>query len=67
MLSADVFRVPEQMRGDLVLERLGALTLIAAAYRNQERLPPALRADVRRAVGWTVKREELLRMRRRRA
>jgi hypothetical protein len=60
MLSADVFRVPEQMRGELVLERLGALTLIAAAYRNQERLPPALRADVRRAVGWTVKREELL-------
>jgi hypothetical protein len=60
MLSADVFRAPEQMRGELVLERLGALTLIAAAYRNQERLPPALRADVRRAVGWTVKREELL-------
>jgi hypothetical protein len=60
MLSADVFRVPEQMRGDLVLERLGALTLIAAAYRNRELLPPALRADVRRAVGWTVKREELL-------
>jgi len=60
MLSADVFRVPEQLRGELVLERLGALTLIAAAYRNQERLPPALRADVRRAVGWTVKREELL-------
>jgi hypothetical protein len=60
MLSADVFRVPEQMRGDLVLERLGALTLIAAAYRNQERLPPALRADARRAVGWTVRREELL-------
>jgi hypothetical protein len=60
MLSADVFRVPEQMRGDLVLERLGALTLIAAAYRNRQLLAPALRADVRRAVGWTVKREELL-------
>jgi hypothetical protein len=60
MLSADVFRVPEQMRGELALERLGALTLIAAAYRNQERLPPTLKADVRRAVGWTVKREELL-------
>jgi SWIM zinc finger len=60
MLSADVFRVPEQMRGDLVMERLAALTLIAAAYRNQDRLPPALNADVRRSTGWSVKREELL-------
>ena len=60
MLTADVFRVPEQMRADLVLERLAVLTLICAAYRNQERLPPALKADVRRATGWTVKREELL-------
>jgi hypothetical protein len=60
MLSAEVFRVPEQMRGDLVLERLTALVLIGAAYRNQERLPPALKADARRAAGWTVKREDLL-------
>jgi len=60
MLSADVFRVPEQMRGDLAMERLAALTLLAAAYRNQERLPPALKADVRRSTGWSVKREELL-------
>jgi hypothetical protein len=60
MLSADVFRIPEQMRGDLVLERLAALALIGAAYRNQDRLPPALKADVRRAAGWTVRREDLL-------
>jgi hypothetical protein len=60
MLSAEVFRVPEQMRGDFVLERLAGLALIAAAYRNQERLPPALKADVRRAAGWTIKREDLL-------
>ena len=60
MLSADVFRVPEQMRGDLVFERLAALALICSAYRNQERLPPALKADVRRTTGWAVKREELL-------
>jgi hypothetical protein len=39
MLSADVFRVPEQMRGELVLERLGALTLIAAAYRRPRSRP----------------------------
>jgi hypothetical protein len=55
MLSADAFRVPEQMRGDLVFERLAALALICSAYRNQERLPPALKADVRRTTGWAVK------------
>jgi SWIM zinc finger len=60
MLSADVFRVPEQMRGDLVFERLAVLALISSAYRNQDRLPPALRAGVRRTTGWAVKREELL-------
>ena len=60
MLSADVFRVPEQMRSDLVLERLAGLALICSAYRNQDLLPAALKADVRRTAGWTVKREELL-------
>ena len=59
-LSADVFRVPESQRGELVMERLGAMALISAAYRRQDALPPALKADVRRTVGWTVKREDLL-------
>jgi hypothetical protein len=59
-LAADVFRVPEAQRAELVMERLAAMTLIAAAYRRQDVLPQALKADVRRAVGWTVKREELL-------
>ena len=59
-LAADVFRVPEAQRGDLVMERLAAMTVIAAAYRRQDALPLALKADVRRAVGWTVKREDLL-------
>ncbi len=59
-LSADVFRVPESQRGELVMERLGAMALISAAYRRQGALPPALKADVRRTVGWTVKREDLL-------
>jgi hypothetical protein len=59
-LAADVFRVPEQMRGDLVLERLAALALISSAYRQQERLPPPLIEDVRRAAGWTSRREDLL-------
>jgi hypothetical protein len=59
-LAADVFRVPEAHRGELVMERLASMALIAAAYRRQDALPPALKADVRRSVGWTVKREDLL-------
>lgn len=59
-LAAEMFRVPEAMRGDFVLERLAALVLVCAAYRRQDRLSPALREDVRRAVGWTVRRDDLL-------
>jgi len=59
-LAADAFRVPEQMRSDLVFERLAALSLISAAYRNQDRLTPPLCADVRRVTSWTTRREELL-------
>jgi hypothetical protein len=59
-LAADTYRVPEQMRGDLVFERLAALALISSAYRNQHRLPPPLKADVRRVTSWTLRREELL-------
>ena len=59
-LAADVHRFPDQVRSDRVAERLGALQLIASAYRRQAKLPAALRADVRRAVGWGQKREELL-------
>jgi hypothetical protein len=59
-LVSELFRVPEEQRADLAIERLAALTLIAAAYRHQDRLSPPLREDVRRAVGWTQRREELL-------
>ena len=59
-LATDVFRLPEQLRSQHVAERLGALQLIASAYRHQHRLPEPLKADARRAVGWSVKREELL-------
>jgi len=59
-LAADIYRAPEQMRGDLAFERLAALSLISSAYRNQERLPPPLKADVRRVTSWSVRREELL-------
>src|SRR5262249_24943223 len=59
-LAADVFRVSEAQRGELVIERLGAMALLAGAYRRQDALPAALKADVRRTVGWTVNREDLL-------
>jgi hypothetical protein len=60
MLVADLFKTPEAGREDLVIERLAGLALIAAAYRNQDRLLSGLREDVRRAVGWSMRREELL-------
>jgi hypothetical protein len=59
-LVAELFRVPEGQRADLAIERLAATTLIASAYRHQHRLPALLREDVRRAVGWSVRREDLL-------
>jgi hypothetical protein len=39
---------------------LAALSLISSAYRNQDRLPPPLKADVRRVTSWSLRREELL-------
>lgn len=59
-LISDIFRLPEAERADVLIEQLASLALIAAAYRRQNELPPALAADVRRAVGWTLKREDLL-------
>jgi SWIM zinc finger len=59
-LAADVHRLPAQVRNERIAERLGAMQLIASAYRNQDKLPALLKCDVRRTVGWSVKREELL-------
>nr|WP_041757301.1 SWIM zinc finger family protein [Bradyrhizobium sp. ORS 278] len=59
-LGTELFRASDDRRADVAIERLGAMTLIASAYRHQDRLPAPLREDVRRAVGWSVRREELL-------
>jgi SWIM zinc finger len=59
-LPADVLSVPESMRTDALIERLATLYLISSAYRNQERLPSPVRADVRQLVGWPVTRDALL-------
>ncbi len=60
LLAVDLLRVPDAERQDLVIERLAELVVISSAYRNQDRLPTPLREDVRRAVGWSAKREDLL-------
>jgi hypothetical protein len=59
-LSARLFSVPEAIRSLAAIEELGQLHLVTQAYRCQDILSPALRADVRQAVGWTITREALL-------
>ena len=59
-LPADLLSAAESMRSDLLIERLATLHLIACAYRNQDRLPNSLKADVRQLVGWAVTRDALL-------
>jgi len=59
-LATELFGVPESQRADVAMERLAAIALISSAYRRQDRLPAVLKNDVRRAAGWTVKREDLL-------
>jgi len=59
-LPSYVFKLPERERAEATVLRLGRLHLLARAYRNLDRLPEALQHDVRRLVGWTTKRTELL-------
>jgi hypothetical protein len=59
-LPGDVLSAPEPSRTDRLIERLALLHLVSSAYRNQDRLPDALKADVRQVVGWPVSRETLL-------
>src|SRR5215510_3439244 len=59
-LPAETLSLPEAMRTDALIEHLAMLHLIARAYRQQERLPNAMKADIRQVVGWPVTREALL-------
>jgi hypothetical protein len=59
-LATKLFRIPQPSRASYAMERLSAIALLSSAYRNQQLLPETLRADVRRMIGWTVRREELL-------
>jgi hypothetical protein len=42
-----------------LLRDLGRLALLMHAYRRLDALDPALREDVRAAIGWTLKQEEV--------
>jgi hypothetical protein len=59
-LGTKLFRLPDAERGDFAISQLGNLVLLSSAYRRQHLLPPSLQADVRRIVGWTLRREEVL-------
>lgn len=59
-LAQGVHGWPEPDRPERLIAEFGELHLIAEAYRRQADLSPELRADVRRAIGWTTTREELL-------
>lgn len=43
-----------------LLHRLGLLYLLIQGYRRLETLPPERQADIRAAVGWSIKQEEVL-------
>jgi hypothetical protein len=50
----------EPLRPDFLLAELGRLHLISAAWRRREELDAALVDDLRRAIGWSVRREDAL-------
>jgi hypothetical protein len=45
---------------DRALAHAGTLALLVAAYRRQDALDPALRAEVRSQVGWNTSQEQVL-------
>ncbi len=59
-LPRRLFTVHETQRPALMIRELGQLTLAAQAYRRLESLPAPLQADVRRLIGWSPRREDLL-------
>jgi hypothetical protein len=59
-LPGRLFTLPEPMRPAAAVQELGVLHLLAEAYRRQDALTPALKADVRQAIGWSMTRDALL-------
>ncbi len=59
-LPSRLFALAEPARPQAVVQELGLMHLLAEAYRRQETLPEALKADVRQMVGWNLTRDSLL-------
>ena len=59
-LPGRLFTLPEPVRPAAAVQELGVLHLLAEAYRRQDALTSALKADVRQAIGWSMTREALL-------
>ena len=59
-LPGRYFSALETARADMLIDKLGKMHLLSAAYRRQQSLPTALQSDVRSLVGWSVSRDELL-------
>ncbi len=59
-LPSRYYALPEPKRADFLIEEFGKLYLLGRAYLQQDELPELLRADVRRLVGWSQNRAELL-------
>jgi SWIM zinc finger len=57
----DLARVPHSGDGwtERLLAQLSSLFLLLKAFERVETLPPATQADVRTAIGWSLKEEEL--------
>lgn len=60
VLPSAIMALPDLLRNDALIEALGDFHLLAEAYRRQDRLPDALRQDVRRLVGWSQDRQSLI-------
>ena len=59
-LPSVLFGMAEGDRPEVAARALASAYLIGQAYKRQDALTEALRADVRQAVGWTMTREALL-------
>lgn len=59
-IPGDLLKLRSEQRADFIVEQLGLAHLMAEAYRKQDSLPEPLRADIRRGIGWSIKRDEVL-------
>lgn len=59
-IPGDLMKLRPEQRADFIIEQLGLAHLMTQAYRKQADLPEPLRHDIRRAIGWSPKRDEVL-------